>query len=65
MKQITVALSDEQLQQLEAMAARLNVAAEELARVGIEELLRQTDDEFRKVLEYVLTKNAELYKRLA
>ncbi len=44
---------------------RLQVAPEELVRVSIEELLARPDEEFRKALEYVLNKNAELYRRLA
>jgi hypothetical protein len=50
---------------LEEIAARFNVSPEALVRVSIEELLARPDDSFRKALDYVLTKNAELYRRLA
>jgi hypothetical protein len=41
------------------------VKAEDLARVGIEELLRQPDEKFELAADYILTKNSELYGRLA
>jgi hypothetical protein len=36
-----------------------------LARVGIEELLTRPDEAFKQAAEYVLQKNADLYRRLA
>jgi hypothetical protein len=34
-------------------------------RASIEELLTRPDEEFQRALTYVLTKHAELYRRLA
>jgi len=34
-------------------------------RVSIEELLVRPDEEFEKAADYLLKKNAELYRRLA
>ncbi|MCI0626937.1 MAG: DNA-binding protein [Acidobacteria bacterium] len=65
MVHITVALPEDRLQKLEEIAARFNVSPEALVRVSIEELLAKPDDSFRNALDYVLTKNAELYRRLA
>ncbi|MCS6847651.1 MAG: DNA-binding protein [Anaerolineae bacterium] len=65
MSTITIALSDDHLQKLQEMAIHFQVAPEELVRVSIEELLARPEEEFRKALEYVLRKNAELYRRLA
>jgi hypothetical protein len=65
MVDITVTLPADRLQKLEEIAARFNVSPEALVRVSIEELLARPDDSFRKALDYVLTKNAELYRRLA
>lgn len=65
MSQITVSLPEDRLRKLEEIAARLNVSAEELVRVSIEELLAKPEDEFQTILDYVLKKNSELYRRLA
>jgi predicted transcriptional regulator len=65
MTSITVALPEDQLQKLQALAARLSVAPEELARVGIEELLSRPEDAFEEAAIYLLQKNADLYLRLA
>ena len=62
---ITISLPDDRLQKLKEIAARFSVAPEELVRVSIEELLTRPEEEFRRALEYVLNKNAELYRRLA
>ncbi len=65
MTTITISLPDERLQRLKEIAARFSVAPEELVRVSIEELLTRPEEDFRRALEYVLSKNAELYRRLA
>ncbi len=49
---------------LEEIAARLKITAEELARIGIEDLLAHPDNEFQQAADYVLKKNADLYRRL-
>ncbi len=65
MTKITISLSNDSLQKLKEIAMRLNIAPEELVRISIEELLTRPEEEFQRVLEYVLNKNAELYRRLA
>lgn len=65
MTHITISLSDDRLQQLREIAARFGVAPEELVRVSVEELLARPEEEFRQALEYVLRKNADLYRQLA
>ena len=65
MSTITITLPDEQLVELERMAADFKVLPEELARIGIEQLLTRPDADFQRALEQVLAKNAELYRRLA
>ena len=62
---LTITLSEDRLIRLQEIASRFNVRAEDLARVGIEELLRQPDETFKQAAEYILSKNAELYRRLA
>ena len=65
MESITISLPDESLLKLQDTAARLGVTPEELARMGIEELLAQPDEVFKQAIDYVLKKNVELYRRLA
>ena len=65
MATITVALPEEHLIRLSEMAERLGVVPEELVRVSIEELLARPQADFEQAVTHVLTKNAELYRRLA
>lgn len=65
MTTITITLPDDRLQKLKEKASRLRVSPEELVRATVEELLDRPEEEFQRALEYVLNKNAELYRRLA
>jgi antitoxin FitA len=65
MTTLTISLPEDRLQQLKERAALFRIAPEELVRASIEELLTRPDEEFQRALTYVLTKNAELYRRLA
>ena len=65
MTSITITLSEDRVAKLREIAARLNVTAEDLARVSIEELLTRPDETFKQAAEYVLQKNSDLYRRLA
>ena len=65
MSAITINISEERMRQLREVAARLGVSPEELARVGVEELLAKPDEKFEEAARHVLEKNAELYRRLA
>lgn len=65
MTNITIALPDERLRELQETASRLKVSPEELILVSIEELLTRPSDAFQHAIDYVLKKNADLYKRLA
>ena len=65
MTTFTITLPDERLKKLEELAERFRVAPEDLVRASVEELLTRPLDDFQKIVERVLSKNAELYKRLA
>lgn len=65
MSSITIDLPEEHLSKLREIARRLQVSPEDLARMSIEELLAQPEENFESAAEYVLKKNAELYQRLA
>ena len=64
MTTVTITLPDERLSKLKELAASLGVSSEELVRVSIEELLTRPEKAFRQAADYVLRKNAELYRRL-
>lgn len=65
MSAITVQITEERIAKLKDRAARLGVSLEQLVQLSIDELLNQPDEQFQKAAEYVLTKNAELYRRLS
>jgi hypothetical protein len=65
MTAITVPLSEEQLEKLNAMARRAGVAPEELVRASLEAWLGSPERDFAEAARYVMRKNAELYRRLA
>jgi len=58
-------LPEQTASRLEEAAERLSVSPEELLLLSVEEKLAQLDAEFRESSDYVLKKNAELYRRLA
>jgi len=65
MTTLAITLPEERLLKIKEMAARLGVTPEDLARVSLEELLSRPDEAFQRAVDYVLKKNAELYRRLA
>ena len=62
---ISVQLSPAHEQALAAVAKRLNIPAAELAAAAVRDLVAAPDDDFASAAERVLTKNRELYRRLA
>jgi predicted DNA-binding protein len=65
MSKINIDLPDEYIAKLQETADRLGVSPADLIRASIEELLNQPEELFKQTLDYVMKKNAELYKRLA
>lgn len=63
-KTIRVTLPDDRLLRLKEIATQFGVSLEELVRVSIEELVSRPEEEFERALNFVLQKNAELYRRL-
>ncbi|MCC6626755.1 MAG: DNA-binding protein [Chloroflexi bacterium] len=62
---LTIDLPSERWQQLVDLAQRVGLTPEALVRATIDDLLERPDATYRQALEYVLAKNAELYRRLA
>jgi antitoxin FitA len=65
MHTITITLSNDRLAKLQEIAACLQISPEELARAGVEELLAGPKETCQRAIDYILKKNAELYRRLA
>ncbi|MEQ9549599.1 MAG: DNA-binding protein [Coleofasciculus sp. G3-WIS-01] len=65
MASITIDLSDSQLQKLRDLARVHGIALEVLLKASLEDWLNSQRSEFVDAANYVLTKNAELYRRLA
>jgi hypothetical protein len=65
MKTLEVHLHEETASKLKEAAERLSISPEELLVISLEDKLAQLNVEFQQAADYVLTKNAELYKRLA
>ncbi len=65
MPEITITISDEELEKLREIAIRLRVRPEDLVRVTVTEFLALPDEEMDEVMTYLLDKNADLYERLA
>ena len=65
MKRLEIQLPEQTASKLQQVAERLSVSPEQLLLLSIEEKLAQLDEEFRSSADYVLEKNADLYRRLA
>lgn len=65
MTSFTIPLSDERAAQLRVWAEEAGLPPEEFLRRRVEQLLDQPDQLFQKAADYLLQKNAELYRRLA
>lgn len=65
MTAITISLSDERVTELRERARRLGIQPEDLVKASIDELLSEPDEALERAMERVLSKNSELYRRLA
>lgn len=61
----TVTLPEGLAHKLKTLAAEAGVTPEELLRSSMEEWLSHPREDFARAADYVLRKNAELYRRLA
>ena len=65
MAEITISLDTDQMNELQRLADQFGLSIEEMARTGLVDLLNQPAEEVGAILDYVLEKNDELYRRLA
>jgi len=62
---VAIELTEAQADELRARAKCLGLAPEELVTAAVAELLNEPDSDFEQAAQSVLSKNAELYRRLA
>ena len=65
MATLTIFLSDEEMQRLEALSKREGLTVEQIVRLGIHDFIGQPDDAFHAAAKRVMEKNAELYRCLS
>lgn len=65
MASITIDLSDNQFQKLQDLAEVHGIAIEVLLKASLEDWLNLQKGDFVHAADYVLMKNAELYRRLS
>jgi hypothetical protein len=62
---LPVELTESQIESLRQRAKTLGISAEQLAAAAVADLVSQPAEDFGKAAAHVLSKNAELYRRLA
>jgi len=62
---ITLSIPDDRFTKLKEVANNLHVTMEDLVCISIDELISRPDEDFQKAADYILKKNAELYRKLA
>ena len=65
MSTFTIALPDEQARRLQELAREAGVTPEQLLRAGVVAWLDNPGSDFAEAAAFVLSKNRELYQRLA
>ncbi len=65
MKTITIQLPDETADEVDQAARKLGVSSEDLVRASVEEKLERLRLTLEEAADHVLSKNAELYRRLS
>lgn len=65
MARITVELDDAKAELLRKKAEQFGILPDQFVTASIEDLISQPDPEFEDAMRKVISKNKELYKRLA
>ncbi len=65
MATITISLPEDRATKLRDFADHLKLTPEELVGICVDDLLSRPEDDFERAVDRVLSKNAELYRRLA
>lgn len=62
---LPVELTESQVEALRERAKTLGVSPEQLAAAAVADLVAKRDEDFEQAAALILSKNAELYRRLA
>jgi hypothetical protein len=62
---LAIELPEAQADKLRAEAERLGISVEAFARAALSDLLSTPDSSFQEIASRIVTKNEDLYKRLA
>lgn len=62
---LPVEISDAQLESVRQRAKALGISAEQLASAAVADLVSRPTEDFAEAMTKVLSKNADLYRRLA
>jgi antitoxin FitA len=65
MTTISIPIAEDRFLRLKELAKEADIAPEDLLRLSVEEWLGKQNGDFAAAAAYVLSKNAELYRRLA
>lgn len=65
MSVLTFQIEDKELAQMQRVADAMHLSLDDLLRKIVRDYLKTEDEEFEEIMEFVLTKNHELYQRLA
>ena len=65
MTTMTLQLDDEKANALRLKARRIGLEPEQLLTASVNDLISQTDSDFDEATNRILSKNRELYRRLA
>ncbi|MGE5343176.1 MAG: DNA-binding protein [Candidatus Omnitrophota bacterium] len=65
MTTLTVRINDKKAEELKVKAEQYGTPLEDLLIASMENLLSQPKGDFEQAMDYVLSKNRELYRRLA
>jgi len=65
MTTLTVQIEDKEADALRKKADRFGLGSEQFLKASVEDLIGQPDADFDKAANRVLSKNKELYRRLA
>lgn len=65
MQTIKLELPEDLARKLAARAKERGLSAEAFVRLVTEEILSRSNDKFEEAVDHVLTKNTDLYQRLA
>jgi antitoxin FitA len=65
MASITIDITDDRLKKLHQLAQERGISPEALLQTSVDTLLSDVKTELTQAANYVLQKNAELYRRLA